>query len=132
MFSVPSRKKLWGPYDIIAGHIRRYDKNDITQLTAETGFKTVELLSYGFPWLNILKIVRDKMAKKKLRTTTENDKVLSTKKSGLNLGAVKCRFLELFFSKWVLFLPMKISNLFNKMDLAEGYLCLAVKQTANR
>ncbi|HEW78568.1 MAG TPA: class I SAM-dependent methyltransferase [Phycisphaerales bacterium] len=125
--SVPAKKKLWGASDIIAGHIKRYDKEELVYLMNQSGFEIAALFSYGFPWLNIIKYVRDKMACKALKKDGVNNRDSLTKKSGLNPTAIKVPSLEIFFNKYLLFFPIKISNLFNNMDLAEGYLCLAKK-----
>ena len=129
LLSVPAEAKLWGPNDILAGHIRRYEKKELISLLNESGFKIVEFFSYGYPWLNIIKYFRDSVADRKLKKKKVKSKILLTKASGLNPTAIKVPLLRLFFNKYFLFLPIKISNLFNNMDLAEGYLCLAKKRS---
>ena len=126
--SVPARSKLWGASDVLVGHVKRYDKKDFINLLEESGFKVVKFLSYGYPWLNIIKIVRDRMSAKALEKKEDKGRISLTKKSGLNVIAIKTPLFRLFFNKYTLFIPMQISRLFNNMDLAEGYLCLAVKK----
>ncbi len=126
--SVPSRAKLWGANDIFAGHIKRYEKEELIGLMNNSGFEIVSFFSYGFPWLNIIKYFRDHLADKRLKKNKERSRVLLTKKSGLNPTAIKMPLLKFLFNKYLLFFPIKISNLFNKRDLAEGYLCLAKKK----
>ena len=127
LFSVPAKAKLWGANDIISGHIKRYEKEELINLLNQTGFEIIQLISYGFPWLNIAKHVRDKMAGKRLKKSSDKSKKVLTGKSGLNVSG-RIPLLEIFFNKYFLFLPMRISSLFNNMDLAEGYLCLATKK----
>ncbi len=128
LLSVPSKAKLWGADDIIVGHIKRYEKQELIDLLNQEGFEIIKCLSYGFPWLNISKYIRDKLADRGLRNNKENGRVSLTKKSGLTVSALSVSLLEVFFNKFFLFLPMKISSLFNDMDLAEGYICLAKKK----
>jgi 2-polyprenyl-3-methyl-5-hydroxy-6-metoxy-1,4-benzoquinol methylase len=127
LISVPSKKELWGANDDLAGHVKRYEKKELRNLLESEGFKIINLYSYGYPCLNLLKYFRDKVAEKKLKELKEKNKIFLTKKSGLNALKINFPFLNLFFNKYFLYLPIKICNLFNNMDLAEGYLCLAKK-----
>lgn len=83
LLSVPSKAKLWGASDVITGHIKRYEKQELFSLLSKSGFEIVKLLSYGFPWLNIVKYIRDKLADRGLRKNKESGRVSLTKKSGL-------------------------------------------------
>lgn len=128
LFSVPSKAKLWGESDIIGGHFRRYDKDELIHLVNESEFEVLEFISYGFPWLNIAKFIRDRLARRALNQEKGKSKISLSKQSGLNIVAHRIPWLEAFFNRFFLFLPMKISNLFNNKDWAEGYLCLAKKR----
>jgi cyclopropane fatty-acyl-phospholipid synthase-like methyltransferase len=127
LFSVPAKRRLWGASDVIAGHFRRYDRTDVIRLMAESGFAIVRLIAYGFPWINVAKHVRDKLAAKALAQSATVDKALLTRKSGLNIESLKSPRLECLFHRRLLLPLIKISCLFNNADLAEGYLCLARK-----
>jgi len=129
LFSVPARKTLWGASDVIAGHFRRYDKTDVVRLMAESGFEIVRLISYGFPWINVAKRVRDRLATKAPAESTPVNKAVLTRASGLNIESLRSPHLECFFSKRLLWPLIKISCLFNDADLADGYLCLALKRS---
>ena len=128
LISVPAKAKLWGASDTIVGHIKRYEKEEVINLLNHSGFEVIKIFSYGFPWLNMVKHVRDKMAGRALKKGKGSDKTSLTKKSGLHISG-RIPLLEVFFNKYLLFLPMRISSLFNNMDLAEGYLCLAKKRS---
>jgi len=127
LFSVPAKAKLWGANDTISGHIKRYEKKELINLLNQTEFEIIQFISYGFPWLNLAKYARDKMAGKRLEKSSNKSKEVLSEKSGLNVSG-RIPLLEVFFNKYFLFLPMKISSLFNNLDLAEGYLCLAKKK----
>ncbi|MFA5238461.1 MAG: class I SAM-dependent methyltransferase [Phycisphaerae bacterium] len=129
LLSVPAKASLWGASDIVVGHIKRYEKKELIDLLNQSGFEVVRFISYGFPWLNMAKYIRDKLASRALKGDEEGNKNVLTKKSGMNMKVVSAPVLEVFFKKWFLFFPMKISGLFNNMDLAEGYLCLAEKKS---
>jgi len=127
--SVPARARLWGASDVLVGHVKRYEKKELISLLEKSGFEVVKFFSYGFPWLNIIRIVRDRMSVKALEKKEDKGRISLTKKSGLNVIAIKTPLFRLLSNKYTLFLPMQISRLFNNMDLAEGYLCLAVKKS---
>jgi len=62
LLSVPSRMKYWSIHDDIVGHLRRYEKNDIVDLFNKTGFSDIKVISYGFPFLNFLRVLRITLA----------------------------------------------------------------------
>jgi len=127
LFSVPSKASLWGANDDLAGHLRRYEKTELVNLLSQSGFDVLRFASYGFPWLNMIKWVRDKMASKRLKENSQKSLKALTEKSGLNISG-RVPLLEVFFNKYFLFLPMRVNSLFNNMNLAEGYLVLAKKK----
>ena len=94
----------------------------------KSGFEVIKFFSYGYPWLNIIKPLRDKAAQKALEKREDKSRISLTKRSGLNIIVIKTPLFRLISNKYTLFLPMQISRLFNNIDLAEGYLCLAVKK----
>ncbi len=125
LISVPAKGTFWGADDELAGHFRRYDKEELEHALEQSGFKILKIYSYGFPFLNILKLFREFMANRKLESTIKESKQARTKKSGLN--PFRISLLEQFpiLNRNTLFPFIKFSNLFNNYDLAEGYLCLA-------
>ena len=54
ILSVPAHAKKYAYQDRIAGHLRRYDKNKIKSLLAESGFCVKKIVSFGFPLNNII------------------------------------------------------------------------------
>jgi len=54
ILSVPAHPKKYSCQDKIAGHLRRYDRNQIRKLLIENGFCVKEILSFGFPLNNVV------------------------------------------------------------------------------
>lgn len=54
ILSVPAHAKKYSYQDKIAGHLRRYNKNNIRKLLAESGFCVKKIVSFGFPLNNII------------------------------------------------------------------------------
>ena len=121
LLSVPAKKKLWDRSDEAVGHIRRYEKNELMTLLYKTGFKIIRFSSYGFPFLNIIKIIRRQFVKSHSSSSTAEN----TKKSGINI--IHMPFIGILLNPWTLAPFIWISKLFQSFDLAEGYLCLAKK-----
>ncbi len=122
LISVPAKKKLWDEWDKLVGHVKRYEKNEFEQLLQSGGFSVIKLYSYGYPFLNILKIIRKYFTGGK---NNGEDKKAATQKSGLNI--VHMPIIGMIFNEWTLYPFIQISKIFNKLDLAEGYLCLIKK-----
>lgn len=125
LLSVPAKEKLWGASDELVGHIRRYNKNDLEKLLNDTGFRILRFYSYGYPFLNIIKIFRDYCADKKLKIKKNKTKIQLSQESGLNI--IRIPFIKYIFNKYTLFPFIQFSRVFNNFDLAEGYLCLTKK-----
>jgi SAM-dependent methyltransferase len=53
LLSVPSHPHQWGPSDEAVGHFRRYTRQGLQDLLAETGFVVEHLWCYGVPIANI-------------------------------------------------------------------------------
>ncbi len=121
VLSVPAKKNLWDNWDILAGHVKRYEKHELMNLLRDNGFEITQFYSYGFPFLNILKIARKFL----IRKSPSKSMVDNTKKSGINIVSIP--LIGIIFNQVTLLPFIKFSKLFNKLDLAEGYLCLAKK-----
>lgn len=126
LISVPAKKKLWGVADTTVGHFRRYEKEGLEQILNETGFKVLALYSYGYPFLNMIKIFRNYLLRGALEQSSRQSKAASSKVSGLDMVKLPS-FFEYIFNKYTLFPFIQFSRLFNGFNLAEGYLCLAQK-----
>jgi SAM-dependent methyltransferase len=128
LLSVPAHAKSFGLRDIGVGHIRRYEKDGLRDLLANSGFEVVNLISYGFPFPRIInkitEILVDKPYLKRLKSSNEAHK---TSISGTDrVEEYKYRKV-LPYRLFVLF--SKIQRLFYGTDLGIGYLVVARKVT---
>ena len=126
--SVPARKKLWASSDEFAGHKRRYEKKEIANLLDKNSFSIRKFYSYGFPWLNVIKIFRDMVATKQMKILSNKTETELTQQSGMNPLKIKMPFFKLVMNRYFWYIFIKFSLLFNDLDLAEGYLILANKK----
>ncbi|MDD5547598.1 MAG: class I SAM-dependent methyltransferase [Candidatus Pacebacteria bacterium] len=124
IISIPAHQKMWGYGDIVAGHKRRYEKKELKELLEQAGFSVIQLYSPGFPWLNVLQVIRNFYFKITNPHISGNDES-RTKKSSVIIKLPS--FVKLFFNPITLYPFIMISNLFNNFDLSEGYFVAAQK-----
>ncbi|MDZ7798794.1 MAG: class I SAM-dependent methyltransferase [Patescibacteria group bacterium] len=125
VFSVPARRKYWGIDDKLVGHFRRYEKAELINFLGKNNFQIIKFYSYGFPFLNLLKLIRIIFARREKNKILTRSKYELSQKSGLNF--VKLPLISLISNKYVLYSFIQFSKLFNRFDLSEGYLCIAKK-----
>ncbi|HXF97669.1 MAG TPA: class I SAM-dependent methyltransferase [Gaiellaceae bacterium] len=65
MVSVPLGRERYGPWDEKAGHIRRYDREEIAARLEETGLASVVAVPYGFPLGSASEAVRALLARRR-------------------------------------------------------------------
>lgn len=130
VLSVPAHRSKWGKDDEIYGHLRRYEKDELQKIIDGAGFDVIKIYSYGFPWLNILKKVRELQVwlhpPKFHNTFDENKTITGTKHSGA--GFFDSALLGLIFNPLTFYPLCLVSDLFNKLDLSEGLLVVAKRK----
>jgi SAM-dependent methyltransferase len=62
LLTVPAFQRLWGPWDELAGHYRRYERDQIRDLLASTGFVNPVIWTSGFPLGHLLEWARNSFA----------------------------------------------------------------------
>ncbi len=64
LLSVPAFPERFGPWDVKAGHFRRYERDGLAATFRAAGFEPVAIRTYGFPLGNVLEAARDAVAKR--------------------------------------------------------------------
>jgi len=64
LLSVPAFPERFGPWDVKAGHYRRYEREGLTATLRAGGFEPVTIRTYGYPLGNLLEAARDAVAKR--------------------------------------------------------------------
>jgi SAM-dependent methyltransferase len=62
LVSVPSGRDRMAAADRRAGHLRRYDRDDLEGVLGRAGLTEIALLAYGFPLGNVLELGRNVLA----------------------------------------------------------------------
>ena len=119
LFSVPARMKWFDRFDEMVGHYRRYEKDELITQLNHHGYEVMNFMSYGYPYINLTRLIRKALAGKVKRHDNIEDK---TKQSGVNpIKTSKIQSLDIEP-------PMKmlywLSRPFNRFNLSEGYLVL--------
>lgn len=128
ILSVPARQKVWAKDDEIAGHYRRYEKEDLYDKLSEAGYSLIEIISYGFPFINIVRLARISLAKIQYNEKSKWDKKNQSQQSAFLIRRNPyINLLALFLNKYTLYPFNLFAVLFNSMDLSEGYVISARK-----
>lgn len=130
ILSVPSRMKHWSIHDEIVGHLRRYEKKDITVLFAKAGFEKIKVQSYGFPFVNLLRLLRILLAHKQYNQKKKWTHRQQTENSGRNHASNFFYGFGLFVNQYTLFPMSFVATLFNHFDWSDGYVIVAQKKHA--
>lgn len=128
VLSVPARQKFWAEDDEIAGHYRRYEKPDLHKKLCESGFSDIKIASYGFPFIIFTRILRILLAKKQYREKSQWTKEKQSQQSSFLVKRNSAiQWAVLLINKYT-FYPLNLfASLFNRLDLSEGYVAIAVK-----
>lgn len=123
IFSVPARMKWFDQFDEKVGHFRRYEKNDLKQQLSKHGYEVIEFSAYGYPFINLTRLIRKALAGKVKRQKNIEE---MTKQSGIN--PIKSRFLHNLDIELAMKPLYWLSRPFNGLNLSEGYVVLCKKQ----
>lgn len=127
ILSVPSRMKKWCANDDWAGHIRRYEKNELKDKLSSNGFRVIHFWSYPFP----ANLILDKLINKgkstliKLQKENNMDEISATKESGIKRDTNK--LYRVLSNEYFLYPAHLIQQLFLNTDLGSGYIVFAQK-----
>ena len=71
LLSVPAWQRRWGAHDHAAGHVRRYDREELASALGEAGLERVRLVTYGFPLGYLLQPAWDLLARRRPERSLE-------------------------------------------------------------
>lgn len=123
IISVPAHMSMWSNSDEAAGHVRRYEREDFDRVGDFLGVKNYELLSYGYPWINItryLRIITTPLIYDKVKDKSQVEKSVFSGKS-----IKKLNWLRFLSNKYIIYPFWLMSRPFVKTDLSEGYIFIA-------
>ena len=81
VLSVPAGRDRLGPADVLAGHFRRYERDDLVRALIDAGFSDPAVASYGYPIGFALEAFRNAYARRRLErfgTATDRERTLAS------------------------------------------------------
>jgi SAM-dependent methyltransferase len=129
ILSIPAHSGLYSSQDRIAGHYRRYDRNEIEKLLSNSGFNILRIYSIGFPVSNFYVWIYNKYLK--LLKKGRKINIKNTRITGIGNYRRHFPFLArisagLLFP--VLTLLLKLDFFFHRTDLGTHYIILTQKR----
>lgn len=128
ILSVPARQRYWSIDDTIVGHFRRYEKQGLQQLLEQSGFRDVAIVSYGFPFQNLVRLLSVAVAWTRQNERGRWGKKRQSQESAFLLTPKPWMdWIALFVNKYT-FYPLSLAaSAFNSWDLGDGYVVSAIK-----
>ncbi|MCC7202773.1 MAG: class I SAM-dependent methyltransferase [Nitrospirae bacterium] len=119
LITVPSNQRLWDKWDEMAGHKRRYSREDITRLFTDQSFSVEKIFTWGFPLMRFYHRIVFLMWARHI-----------DKKSG---GKISCddRATRIGLSRWTTLILgnlFRIDNIFSSLPWGIGMLLVARKR----
>lgn len=128
MLSVPARAKHWGPNDEWAGHVRRYERDELKDKAEANGFETIGIYSFGVPIANMTKPFYDRLIRRQLRKEAKLDEAQKCERSwAIPVARLLHPAFSLVFNRLTLYPFLLLQCLFLKTDMGTGYLALFKK-----
>ena len=127
ILSVPSRMKFWSLHDEIVGHLRRYEKNDIIHLLKKNKFRNISIVSYGYPFVNILRWATICLATYHYREKKQWSQEKQSQESAIVRTGGMADLAGILVNRYSIYPLCVFASLFNKLDLSNGYIITAGK-----
>lgn len=125
VMSVPAHMSQWTSIDKIKGHYRRYERKELTTKLTKAHFKIRTMLTYGFPFLYILRWISSSGSLISYQRKSTNKDVKSRESSITQDYDPKLKALAT--NPLILYPIFKFLDLFTKTDLGFGYIVVARK-----
>lgn len=127
ILSVPAKMTLWSQHDEIVGHVRRYEKANLVNLLQSQNFRDVEVISYGIPFVNLLRLPRVFLAQLQYKQKAGWSQEKQSQESAFVEAGPLTKLTSLAINPTTTYPLSLISRLFNRFDWGNGYLVTAVK-----
>jgi SAM-dependent methyltransferase len=125
--SVPARMKYWSRHDELVGHFRRYEKDSIAEAVFRQGLTNVKVISYGFPFVNLLRLPRIALAYLQSIERSSWTRDEQTRRSAILRAPTLVNLAGLVCNKYSVYPFSLASSIFNDLELSDGYIITAQK-----
>lgn len=125
LISVPAHMSKYSKDDEFVGHVRRYEKDELSHLLEKAGYKDIEILNHGFPLGNFTRLIAGILHKLKGGDNDLTPEERSIKSGVERVGlANKVSFL---FNDVSMAPFLLLQKLFYRKDLGDGFVAYATK-----
>lgn len=123
LLSVPAHAKLWDATDEWAGHVRRYERDELEEKLRVAGWQPIVIYNYGFPLINLTRKLRALLYSRLRQESGPASQREATLRSGVHPDG----YVSGFGWLWAAYGHMAnlLQRPFLRTDLGEGYLVLA-------
>lgn len=134
LLSVPAHQRRWNARDVWAGHVRRYERDQLVKCFSDAGFEVERVECYGFPLANILERAGDRRYTRHERVKsipTAHNRDANTAQSGID-RASDAKWYPLLRSlpgRTALYSAVQMQRPFLKSERGNGYVVVARKQS---
>lgn len=128
LVSTPAHQRKYGSADALVGHVRRYEKEQLTELFAGAGYEQIRVQNYGFPLGNMTRIgqsIHDKLLRKR-----DTESVESAESRSIDSGVHTDRsvnFVSRFLNERTLKPAFAIQRRYYDVERGDGWVATAVK-----
>ncbi len=128
IISTPAKKAKWSNNDVISGHLRRYEKDELRQLLQKSRFDVVKIWNYGYPLTIILDMMLERRARKILQNKNFS-KINTPERTKISGLQTRLSLQTLIRKKHFLIYPFTlIQLLFFNRPLSTAMIALAQKR----
>lgn len=133
IISVPAHQKRWNARDVWAGHVRRYEREQLSTLFQSAGFDIERVECYGFPLANVLETLGESRYKQHERVQVEQNtdvRDANTAQSGIDRSADAKWYplLRSFPGRLALYSAVQMQRPFLQSERGNGYIVVARKR----
>ncbi|WP_343070969.1 class I SAM-dependent methyltransferase [Novosphingobium jiangmenense] len=129
ILSMPAHMRSWSKRDEWAGHVRRYEREDILRLAAEAKVQIELIECYGYPLATFTNWLANKRFRNKEKAGGAADPLAATAASGTDRSVDLAYFgmQQNWLGRFAMTLACWTQRLFLKTDLGDGYIIVASK-----
>ncbi len=119
--SVPAYMKKWQNQDEYAGHVRRYEKDELITKLESTGFSINQFLCYGFPLIDLIRPLKQIYYKPKYHQNKQELTADSGIKNRLHVGR------STLINYLLLYPFIQMQRLFLRTRFGDGFIVVCKK-----
>lgn len=127
ILSVPAHRAMWEKDDESVGHVRRYERQDLMDLLSQRKWTDVRIISYGYPFSNLLRLLRIAFTDVLYRKDGSTNRKALSGKSGISPLKGLFSIMGLVMNPYTMYPLCAFASLFNDTDLSDSYLLMADK-----